>query len=128
MGMTPAGGLHGHQHCGRDSSLPSDVASGDDAAVGVNCRRAGNREAATTIIRIGAILLAMVGIATQERAAVAQAYPSKPVKLIVPYAPGSPNDIIARILAQKLAEGLGGSFFVENTAGAGGTKVAGYRN
>jgi tripartite-type tricarboxylate transporter receptor subunit TctC len=39
--------------------------------------------------------------------------------------PAAPNDIIARILAQKLAEELGGNFFVENTAGAGGTIATG---
>jgi tripartite-type tricarboxylate transporter receptor subunit TctC len=63
-------------------------------------------------------MLALFGIATEDRAAVAQTYPSKPIKLVVPYPPGGPNDVIARILAQKLAEGLGGTFFVENTAGA----------
>jgi tripartite-type tricarboxylate transporter receptor subunit TctC len=43
------------------------------------------------------------------------------VKLIVPYAPGGPNDIVARLLAQKLSEALGGNFFVENLPGGGGT-------
>ena len=43
------------------------------------------------------------------------------MKLVVPYAPGGPNDIVARILAQKLTEALGGQFYVENTPGAGGT-------
>src|SRR5262245_4953862 len=78
-----------------------------------------------TIIRIAAIMLVLFGIATEDRAAVAQAYPSKPVKLVVPYPPGGPNDIIARILAQKLAEGIGGTFFAENTVGAGGTIATG---
>jgi tripartite-type tricarboxylate transporter receptor subunit TctC len=55
----------------------------------------------------------------------AQNYPTRPVKLVVPYPPGGPNDITARILAQKLAEGLGGQFYVENVVGAGGTIATG---
>ncbi len=47
-------------------------------------------------------------------------YPTRPVKMIVPYPPGGGNDIIARILAQKLSQ-TGGQFYVENLAGAGGT-------
>ncbi len=48
-------------------------------------------------------------------------YPDHPVRLIVPFAPGGPTDTIARILASKLGEDLGGKqFYVENQAGAGG--------
>jgi tripartite-type tricarboxylate transporter receptor subunit TctC len=50
----------------------------------------------------------------------AQAYPARPVKLIVPYAPGGPTDVAARLLAQELSDRLGKQFFVENLAGAGG--------
>src|SRR5262245_21630328 len=78
-----------------------------------------------TVTRIAVIWLALFFIAAADRTAVAETYTSKPIKLVVPYAPGGPNDIIARILAQKLGEGLGGSFFVENTAGAGGTIATG---
>ena len=78
-----------------------------------------------TVTRIAVIWLALFGIAAADRTAVAETYTSKPVKLVVPYAPGGPNDLVARILAQKLGEGLGGSFFVENTAGAGGTIATG---
>ena len=78
-----------------------------------------------TVTRIAVIWLALLGIAAADRTAVAETYTSKPVKLVVPYAPGGPNDLVARILAQKLTEGFGGSFFVENTAGAGGTIATG---
>jgi tripartite-type tricarboxylate transporter receptor subunit TctC len=50
----------------------------------------------------------------------AQAWPSKPVRMIVPFAPGGPTDVMARILAQKLSETFGHQFIVENRAGAGG--------
>jgi tripartite-type tricarboxylate transporter receptor subunit TctC len=54
------------------------------------------------------------------RPARAQAYPSRPVKVIVSVAAGGANDTTARLFAQKLSESLGQQFYVENLAGAGG--------
>ena len=50
----------------------------------------------------------------------AQTYPTRPVRVIVPFAPGGPTDVCARLIAQKLSEQLGSQFYVENVTGAGG--------
>src|SRR5262245_37489889 len=58
-----------------------------------------------------------------SRVARAQAYPTRPVRLIVGYAAGGNNDIIARLVGQALSERLGQQFFIENRPGAG-TNIA----
>jgi tripartite-type tricarboxylate transporter receptor subunit TctC len=50
----------------------------------------------------------------------AQGYPTKPAKVVVPYPPGGPTDIVARVVSQKLSEQMGQQFIVENRPGAGG--------
>jgi tripartite-type tricarboxylate transporter receptor subunit TctC len=72
-------------------------------------------------MRIIAALGVVVATAT---GAFAQAYPSRPITLVVPYAAGGPSDSIARLVARGMSETLGQQIVVENTAGAGGTTGA----
>lgn len=73
-------------------------------------------------IRLVALLFsfALTGAGTAQ----AQSYPSRPIKVVVPFAAGGPQDGIIRMLSQKAAAGLGQSFVIENKAGAGGLIAA----
>src|SRR5215207_6121705 len=73
-------------------------------------------------IRLGLVALALTAVFAGETAA--QQYPSRPVKILVTIPPGGAPDIAARLLAQRLTETMGQSFFIENRSGANGNVAA----
>jgi len=69
-------------------------------------------------------ILAALALAALAVTGFAQEYPTKPVRLIVAFAPGTTSDIIGRMFAEKLTQQMGQTFVVENRTGAGGTIAA----
>jgi tripartite-type tricarboxylate transporter receptor subunit TctC len=68
--------------------------------------------------KLGLFFMALAGLALP---AAAQSWPDKPVRIVVPFGPGGPADIYARVLGQELGEVFKKPFVIENKAGAGGT-------
>jgi tripartite-type tricarboxylate transporter receptor subunit TctC len=64
--------------------------------------------------------LGLVALCALPAAANAQEYPTKPIRLVVPFPPGGPSDIISRVVGQKMQELLGQLIIIDNRAGAGG--------
>src|ERR1043166_5201484 len=65
--------------------------------------------------------LSAIALAALAGAANAQGYPIKPVRIVVPFSPGGSNDIVGRVLGQKLSETWGYAVVIDNRGGAGGT-------
>lgn len=66
-------------------------------------------------VLVGSLALAQVSLAQGEAK-----YPTRPVRVIVPFAPGGVTDVMGRLLAQKLSDNLGKQFYIDNVGGAGG--------
>jgi len=71
-------------------------------------------------MRIWAAVLVSAALLAAPLGGTAQSYPAKPVKVVIPYPPGSTPDIVGRTLSSRLQEALGQPFVVENRTGAGG--------
>jgi tripartite-type tricarboxylate transporter receptor subunit TctC len=70
------------------------------------------------------LLVAMAALAGEKMAAAQDAYPSRPIRLIVPFPPGGPTDVMGRLISQGLSDVLGQQVYIDNRPGAGSTLAA----
>src|SRR5688500_5414303 len=73
---------------------------------------------------LGAASLSAMGLAVAPGALAQAAYPTKPITMLVPFPPGGPTDLVARVLAQKMGEQMGQNVVVDNRPGANGNIAA----
>jgi len=78
------------------------------------------KSAQSKILGILLAICAAIAVFTAESVFAADAYPSKPVRLVIPFPPGGSNDIVGRLIAAKLTDRLGKQVVVDNRGGAGG--------
>jgi tripartite-type tricarboxylate transporter receptor subunit TctC len=99
------------------SALPAKAARRHHHPGVGRARRMTGNNAMASFVRL---LIAVIALGMSAAAAPAQTYPSRPIKLIVPFPPGGPVDVMARVVAQRLSARLG-QVIVDNRPGAGGT-------
>src|SRR5437763_6433256 len=81
--------------------------------------------ASPSLARGFVVVLVLLGLALPQRQSSAQTkYPSKAVRIVLPFAAGGVADITARVIAERLGAKLGGRFYIENQPGAGGIAAA----
>jgi hypothetical protein len=94
-------------------SVPSLPCDGESIMIKTTRRQA--------LLLSGALL---AGAALSPAPTAAQTFPTRPITMVVPFAAGGSTDVVARIIAQKMSEGLGQQVIIENVAGAGGSTGA----